>query len=456
MENRVEDLKKYIVRIKENHKYLGSGVLWKPQQNEENHIYIFTAAHVLKNYDEIEVEFLRNNEVVNLSVDRSMIVISETYQNEGDFGDVAIITLNYVYNELPSFRFISFHSNLQNIYEGKKLIMLGFPKEGYLNQSFELSMETMELRYASVDNNISMLKYKLDNSNIDQSNRNEEMEGFSGAGLFYDVKSEFIFVGIHKGSIGSGGERGSLIGTTSDFVRNMCSKNKLDVPIQMNEINGNLSDQIEYFKEEILEDLEQEDTIKVLSLLDEVIKQDMAEAINGIFYDFCNECKYKTNYHQCKNFRGFLLILSVFLKAVNGAVDLKSPQISASKEIPVYFVCSEGMGRNTQAQLKMNHFVYALKSQKELSHRLEDNCIIIWGSEKQPRDSQKKCSYSRFKNVLIDITHMPDNALNITSIFKEPHPKAIVHIDEIITMLRNGKLQKLEEKFIEYIGELEK
>ena len=148
--------------------------------------------------------------------------------------------------------------------------------------------------------------------------------------------------------------------------------------------------------------------------------------------------------------------MSVFLKAVNGAVDLKSPQISASKEIPVYFVCSEGMGRNTQAQLKMNHFVYALKSQKELSHRLEDNCIIIWGSEKQPRDSQKKCSYSRFKNVLIDITHMPDNALNITSIFKEPHPKAIVHIDEIITMLRNGKLQKLEEKFIEYIGELEK
>lgn len=48
MENHVEDLKKYIVRIKENHKYLGSGVLWKPQQNEENHIYIFTAAHVLK------------------------------------------------------------------------------------------------------------------------------------------------------------------------------------------------------------------------------------------------------------------------------------------------------------------------------------------------------------------------------------------------------------------------
>lgn len=456
MENRVEDLKQCIVRIKETQKILGSGVLWKPQQSEGNYLYIFTAAHVIKNYDKIEVEFLRNNEVVKLLVDKSMIAISETYQKEGDFGDVAIITLNYEYNELPSFRFISFHSDLQNIYEGKKLIMLGFPKEGYLEQSFELSIDTMELKYASVDNNISMLKYKLDNSNIDHSNRNEEMEGFSGAGLFCDVESEFIFVGIHKGSIGSSGERGSLIGTTSDFVRNMCSKSKWDVPVQISEINGNLSDQIEYFREEILEDLEQEDTIKALSLLDEVIEQDMTEAINGIFYNFCNECRYKTNYHQCKNFRGFLLVLAVFLKAVNDAVDLSIPQINASKEIAVYFVCSEGLGRNTQAQLKMNHFVYALKSQRELSHKLEDNCIIIWGSEKQPRDSQKRCTYSGYINVLSDITHMPDNALNITSVFKETRPKAIVHIDEIITMLRNGKLQKLKEKFIEYIEELEK
>ena len=108
------------------------------------------------------------------------------------------------------------------------------------------------------------------------------------------------------------------------------------------------------------------------------------------------------------------------------------------------------------AKLKLNHFVYALKSQRELAHRLENDCIIIWGSEQSPRDNQKKCTYSEYKNVLRDITRVQGNTLDITSIFKDPKPKAIIHIDEIICMLREGDIQQLQEKFAEYIGELEK
>ena len=195
---------------------------------------------------------------------------------------------------------------------------------------------------------------------------------------------------------------------------------------------------------------------KVSSQLYEVTGQDMTEALNGIFYNFCEKCHYRTNYHQCDHFRGFLLVLAVFLKAVNENVDLAMPRVRVPKEIPIYFVCSEGLGRSTHAQLKLNHFVYALKSQKELAHRLEDDCIIIWGSEQQPRDNQKKCTYSEYKSVLGDITRMPGSTLDITSIFKDPRPKAIIHIDEIISMLRDGKIQQLQEKFAEYIGELEK
>lgn len=111
---------------------------------------------------------------------------------------------------------------------------------------------------------------------------------------------------------------------------------------------------------------------------------------------------------------------------MNENVDLTMPQVNEPKETPIYFVCSEGLGKSTHAKLKLNHFVYALKSQRELAHRLENDCIIIWGSEQSPRDNQKKCTYSEYKNVLRDITRVQGNTLDITSIFKDLNPKAII------------------------------
>ncbi len=78
-----------------------------------------------------------------------------------------------------------------------------------------------------------------------------------------------------------------MLGTTSDFLLEICAaKNQYDIPNVINEINGNLSDQLEYFQEEILVDLEIEDMEKVSSLLYEVTGQDMTEALNGIFLQF--------------------------------------------------------------------------------------------------------------------------------------------------------------------------
>lgn len=78
MGNHVEDLNKYAVRIKEGQRVLGSGVLWKPKSCEQNHIYVFTAAHVIKNHENVEVEFWHHENVVKLSVEKNMIAISKT------------------------------------------------------------------------------------------------------------------------------------------------------------------------------------------------------------------------------------------------------------------------------------------------------------------------------------------------------------------------------------------
>ena len=455
MENDIKDLNKYIARIKKDQKILGSGVLWRPKSCEHNHIYVFTAAHVIKDCKNVEIEFFRNGNIVKVQAKDDSIKISKKYINKGDFYDVGIIVLDYTYDNLPSYKFATFKNGLSSIYKDKNLIMIGFPKEGHIEESYELSKDQLNLKYICVDNEILTFKYKISSNEIDTADRNSEMEGFSGAGVFCDLGSEIVLLGIHKGAFGSNAARGNLLGTTSDFIINMCSENCYDIPITINEINGNLSDQLDYFQDEIFSDLKLEDQEKVSYLLDNIIKQDITDVINSSFYNFCKECHYGTNYHQCNNFRGFLLVLTVFLKAMNECVDLTIPEISITQNIPIYFLCTEGLGRKTQAQLKLSHFIYAINFQKNL-HTLKDNSIIIWGSNQQPRDDQRKCIYSEYQNILGDISSISSSTLDITSIYKAPRPKAIIHIYEIIDILRSGDIQQLQKKFAKYIGDLEK
>ena len=46
--------------------------------------------------------------------------------------------------------------------------------------------------------------------------------------------------------------------------------------------------------------------------------------------------------------------------------------------------------------------------------------------------------------------------MDITCVFSEPKPTVIIHINEIINMLREGKLNQLKENFDKYIEELGK
>ena len=63
MREQMQHLQKYAVKLKTEDEYLGSGVLWRPEQNAQNELYVFTAAHVVKGYQDIIVEFLHNDEL---------------------------------------------------------------------------------------------------------------------------------------------------------------------------------------------------------------------------------------------------------------------------------------------------------------------------------------------------------------------------------------------------------
>ena len=65
MREQIENAKRYAVRLKSGNEILGSGVLWKPEGCQQNKLYIFTAAHVVKGKKNINVEFEVNGNVFN-------------------------------------------------------------------------------------------------------------------------------------------------------------------------------------------------------------------------------------------------------------------------------------------------------------------------------------------------------------------------------------------------------
>ena len=460
MKNLKERIKKYAVKLKSENIDLGSGVLWKSASCPENSLYVFTAAHVIKDYKDISVEFEKDGEVVEVCV--TEVLTSGEYKKEGDKDDVAILILNYEYKEFQEYKIIEIEKNLNTISENPQLSIVGFPKEGSINTSFRLSKDILPCRYEDYDKTMEMVKYKFVDSNIDNSDKNAELEGFSGSGIFAEIDSEPVLIGIHKGALGQNVARGNLIGTVADCIRKICQLKGCELPEKSNEINGNLSDRKEYFMENVCDSALAEnfdDYRKVLSLLNDILKQDVAPKIDSAFCDFCEECEHKTNYHKCIYFRGFLLSLLVFLKIINEEISLNSEEISKLNEIPIYFVCSEGKGgsrRDKQTQLKLSHFIYALKSKNLLTYNLKNKCIIIWGSERMPRDDQRKCGCAKYKNILRDVTRIPQSDLDITTVYSEAQPQAIIHINEIINMLRSGEIEHMKEKFTEYIKELEK
>lgn len=156
MKEQIEELKRYAVRLKSGNNNLGSGVLWKPKLCQKHKLYVFTAAHVIKNHEDIRVEFERDGKTVELPADE--FIISNQYQKEGEWWDVAIIPIDYNYQELPRYRVAELSYDLNKILKNPQLVMVGFPQEGYIDKSFRLSMDTLECEYEDVDKSIETYK----------------------------------------------------------------------------------------------------------------------------------------------------------------------------------------------------------------------------------------------------------------------------------------------------------
>lgn len=451
-------VKKYAVRIWNGDTICGSGVLWKSEQGE---LYVFTAAHVVRDCTDIKIEFEGNDK--KIEVDRSKVFLSKKYQRKEDWFDIAIIKLDYDYPEFSMYRLADWESDIVELEEEQVGIICGFPEKSVSgpnieDNSFLLARSEVYVKLSEHDKGKYGMKYIVQTPNMDSTDRDSELVGFSGSGIFVQIGSEYVLAGIHKGAAGYGAPRGELIGTMSDYIKIVGEENGLDISFKSIRINGNLSDRKNYFREEILEELVDKDYSNLRQTLGEVLGQDRTQVIEGVFCNFCEECEYKKRYHQCEYFRGYLLVLLVFLKQINQEINLEAPRLNLKENTPIYFICSEGRAKrkkDTQTKLKLSQFVYALKSDVELSHNLENNCIIIWGSRTTANEKQRSCNSDVYDKYLSDITRFEDEELDITTPSSVIKVKVIIHVDDIIRMLQDGNLKELKTKFKKYIEDLE-
>lgn len=132
-----EELKKYAVKIFAEGSFTGSGVLWKPEGERKNKLYIFTAAHVIKDRKNIAVQFMHDDQLEKIEVQEREIIISEKYNQEGDPEDLGIMEIEYDYPEFVTYRIANWDNNLKKaILENKELIMYGYPQQGGYGDSF--------------------------------------------------------------------------------------------------------------------------------------------------------------------------------------------------------------------------------------------------------------------------------------------------------------------------------
>ena len=134
------EIKKYAVRIKSKDIILGSGVLWKAKLSKKNKLYVFTAAHVIKNCKNIVVEFWHDDRKMEVPAEK--IVVSTEYQNKGVWKDVAVIILDYDYQNFQTYRIAKLSGSDKIILNESNLVIIGFPKSGVLKDSFRLSVDT--------------------------------------------------------------------------------------------------------------------------------------------------------------------------------------------------------------------------------------------------------------------------------------------------------------------------
>ena len=205
----------------------GSGVLYYPGDGER--LFIFTCAHVL---DDLVVPFQiyyfvpvdRKNEnyrIVKVEADRQQVVyspIDSVTQREDETKehsvDVAVICLSVDHeNILDAADYI-----IGEAHQSDKIFIQGFPGAGV--EGMEM-LEYLDCAKGTVLHNIpnkEMILCRIEDTFLDQGNRIEELEGFSGSPVWSASNSQKSILGMLSCGFGDRVYRGKVKAVTMNAV----------------------------------------------------------------------------------------------------------------------------------------------------------------------------------------------------------------------------------------------
>ncbi|HCQ90858.1 MAG TPA: hypothetical protein DIU45_15470 [Clostridium sp.] len=409
-------------------KCIGSGVIYKTKSDYD---YVFTAAHVVNNINKIQIRYLNiEDKEETLIISEKDISIHKSYipnksnnlENKPPQYDIAVIKCCKIQTKIISYML----RKITEVNYGEKIEFLGFPSGQEQSDSlFNLSyLHSKNNVYVDKDTKVKRFNYRIgDDISINTSDRNEELEGLSGMGLFTCQNRQLELIGIHSFGVNNNTNNNICSSMMIELVEEICVDNRWEKPKFSNQISGNFKTCLDYFFAEI-------NDANLKNVMYELVHKNRNEIVSQSFCGNSKMCEFGPHPHNCDIFINNLFILLCILKSINVNVDINKPMIKiGEKEINIKYVCSEG--DNVKGRVSIKDFVRSIKTDYLNRVKVEDNSLIIWNC-KNNTSKDKGCLKSSFHNIVGDLMEELIREYDFDILKGNLHPNqiTIMHIDE--------------------------
>ncbi|EKS4344802.1 trypsin-like serine protease [Clostridium botulinum] len=431
-------------------KCIGSGVIYK---TESEYDYIFTAAHVVNGISALQIRYLDiDNKEQILRINTNDISMHKNYipsenDKHGDVPpkcDIAVIRCCKLNTKIDLYRL----RRMSNINYGEKIEFLGYPfvqeqSDSLLNLSY---LHSEESKYIDKDIDVKKFNYRIGNdANINPVDRNEELEGLSGMGLFTYENNQLELIGIHSFGVGINVSNGICVGMMIELAEDVCKDKGWDIPEFKYKVRGNFKECLDYFSAEI----EDKNLKKIMYQL---LNKDKNELISDNFCGNSKVCDFGPFPYKCSYFINNLFIIACILKFINTDIDIDNPMIKINeKDIYVKYICSEG--ENVQGSVTMKDFVRSIKTDYLNREQVKNNSLIIWNC-KNNAWREMICNKSSFDNIVGNIMDELIRDYDFDVIKGNLHPQkiTIIHVNKLKEFLyknsSNEIISWLSEKLV--------
>jgi len=419
---------------------LGSGIWWEPNKASD-YIYIFTAAHVVLDKKDVIVRYIdKDQKVSDVRIEDNNIALHRDKKIEnGELPsrDVAVLRCK---RQDANKAIVNTYKlqTVENLGENREMIFRGFPDILSQKSSFNFSNKPVNITLENVEELEKRFTYGISPSvGVNPFEANEQLVGFSGAGILLNSNSELLLLGINSNSLGEKVDLNTCAGMSAELIVEICKEKCWDVPIMANSVVGNLEDAIENFLEEI-------DNDELHEIMEELIENDFEKVIRSGFCGISKECENINCPHQCRTFRNYLLIILCILKYLNTSIEFEKASIENEGEsIPVRYVCCDG-------ELKLNKvtlssFINSLKNDYLINNKIDDNSLILWGTKKKIQGLEKHCNPKRFRKIIKDIKgpYTSNKGFDIKRGLNQPKELAIIEVDTLIGNINDDTLEDM-------------